>query len=69
MRTFKYVEPGADGVTVYRRVREDDIMKTYFPYWCKQMEKVGKSDLISPELCIQDWITVHWAEELSDVHD
>lgn len=40
---------------------EDRILNEYFYYWSEEMKKVGLSDKISKERCIEDWITVNWA--------
>lgn len=42
-------------------ITEEEILRTYYPYWQEQMRKVGKEALISPEACIEDFIVVHWA--------
>lgn len=60
----EYVDP-PDGPTVIE-MTEAQILEEYWPYWKEQMEKVGRSELISPERCIQDWVTVNWAWEKKD---
>jgi hypothetical protein len=59
MRYFKYNDQDGD-----KFVSEQDILETYYSYWKEQMIKVGKENLISPELCIEDFIVVHWAREI-----
>ena len=64
-RKFTWVEPGEDGVTpVFQTISEDELLKSYYPYWQKQMLKVGKADLITPENCIEDFMVIHWASEV-----
>ena len=62
-RRWRYQEPGDDGEPTLVTVTEGEIRRLYYPYWKKQMRKVGKQDQISFENCIEDWIVVHWAEE------
>lgn len=61
MRHFKYQD--LDG-THY--LTEEDILAQYYPHWQQQMTKVGKADQISPEGCIEDFVAVHWAEEVTE---
>lgn len=59
--TWQYTEPGDDGKAVTKVVTDAEIMATFYPWWCSQMEKVGKAHFISPQTCIEDWVVVHWA--------
>jgi hypothetical protein len=43
------------------RVSEEEILRTYYPWWQEQMRQVGKADQISEASCIEDWVVVHWA--------
>jgi hypothetical protein len=70
MRTFRYIEPAFDRDPfaplepwIVTRT-EGQILAGYFNYWAKGMERVGKAHLISHENCLEDWIVVHWAEEV-----
>jgi hypothetical protein len=47
-----------DGV---HEISEEQILLTYYPYWVTQMMQLRRFDLISPEHCVDDWATVHWA--------
>lgn len=60
-KQFAYNELGEDNPVV---VDEDEIRRTYWPYWQEQMTKAGKQDLISWEHCLDDFIVVNWAWEL-----
>ena len=53
-------DPNAD--TVVCKTREE-ILLEYYPYWSERMKKNGKADMISEDLCIDDWIVVNWAWE------
>jgi len=67
MKHFAFVEPGEDGITPVRTVMsEEQILAEYFPHWQAQLRRLGRDHLISPELCIEDWIAVHWACEVDD---
>ncbi len=73
MRIFQYDEYDPDhpdgGYTA--TVSEEDIRKSYYPYWYgKMVEKFGKSIVdygYSFEDCVQDWVVVNWAREVKDV--
>ena len=65
MRYYSYVEQGDDDKSyVSVLMSEDAIVRDYFEYWSEQMRRVGKTDLISRERCIEDFCVVHWAAQL-----
>lgn len=70
MRRFAYNditgEPDAPGhETVV--VTEADILRDYWPYWSAQMLKHGGlSPRITVENCMDDFLVVNWAWELTD---
>ena len=45
---------------------EKRIIAEYFTYWSDQMKRIGKEDQICHENCIEDWVIVNWAQELSE---
>jgi hypothetical protein len=51
--------PSMDAVLV--TMTEADIIRDYYAYWCQQMERVGRSDLICEERCVEDFAVIHWA--------
>lgn len=59
MRVFKYQDPSGT-----YEITEEEIKTQYFPYWKERMEKVGKGEQATFENCIDDFIVVHWAEEV-----
>jgi hypothetical protein len=59
MRIFKYQDPDGE-----HTVTDACILETYFPWWKREMERLGRSSLINEETCIEDWVTVHWAWEV-----
>lgn len=64
MRYWLYVEPaGKTSEPIFTIMGDSAVLAEYWDYWCAQMTRVGKSDLINQEDCILDWATVHWAVE------
>ena len=59
MRSYMYADPGGEYI-----LTEEQIYNEYWDYWCIQMRRVGKEDMISKERCLEDWITVNWAWEV-----
>ena len=62
MRTFAYNEQGLEFPVL---VTEDEIRRTYWPYWCGEMTKRGKTDMITWANCLDDWLVVNWAWEIT----
>ena len=54
-------ERGSIVGTVTWFMSDDDIVRQYMPSWAMQMQKVGKSDLVTRENCIADFVVVNWA--------
>lgn len=63
MRFFKYQYPGPDDQVVSVVISEDEIIKEYYPHWSSLMLKAGRRPDFKS--CIEDWITEHWAWEIS----
>jgi len=64
MRTFKYMEH--DYITSHEVIAtENDIRRTYFPYWLSVKQKMEDQDL-SFEACIRDWVSLNNAQEIFD---
>jgi hypothetical protein len=73
MRYFSYNEydpnsPFADETGGYIvTVSEDDIKRTYWPYWynrmCAKYEQAYIDENYTFEDCLEDWIVVNWAWE------
>lgn len=63
MKYYTIVYPGEFGQYVQETFNEDQILRSYYGYWSEKMRQANKQDLISRELCIEDWITGHWAVE------
>ncbi len=51
-------------------VSEEEIRKTYYPYWydkmCKKFGKQSVDETYSFEECLDEWIVIHRAWESSD---
>ena len=45
---------------------EEDIITEYWTYWWGRMIEIGKVDLITKENCIDDWVVVNWANEITE---
>ncbi len=65
-RVFRYVEPDFDNPTRALTIErtEAQILAEYYPFWCAEMRRVGKGDQINEADCINDWIVIHWADEV-----
>ena len=61
MKTYKYIWPYGETI-----VTEDEIIEEFYDFWVEKMKKVNKEHLISRELCINDFIVVHWAWEIDE---
>lgn len=43
---------------------EEEILEYYLDYWTEAMEKAGK-EIVSKQNCLEDFLTVTWAREIS----
>lgn len=66
MKYWTIVFPGEFGQHVQETWTENQILSYYMRYWSMRMIEAGKGDMISRELCLEDWITVHWAMETDE---
>lgn len=66
MTRWRYQEPGNDGEPHIVEMSEAEILAAYYPYWQAQMRRVGKEAEISEQSCIDDWVVVHWAEQVKE---
>ena len=45
---------------------DDEILSLYWEYWSEKMRGQHKPEEdITREICIQDWVTINWAWEIS----
>jgi hypothetical protein len=67
MRYWSYSEPDIDVSVI---LSENAILTSYFPKWYELMAKAGKDipadAKITERMCIDDWITIHWAYETDE---
>lgn len=72
MRYFSYDEYKTDpSVDPYvETVSEEDVRKTYYPYWYERMcNKFGKEHVDANycfEDCLDDWVVTNWAWEVKE---
>lgn len=60
-RSWRYSFPTERGEEVVT-LSEEAILRKYFESYSENMRRVGKADEISEVGCINDWVTIHWAE-------
>jgi hypothetical protein len=66
MKYYTIVFPGEYGQHIQETWRTDQILKSYYTYWVTKMIQNHKQSDISEDLCIEDWIISHWAEETDE---
>ena len=64
MKYWTIAFPGEFGQHVTETWSEDQIIKSYYTYWCgKMIQNVPNPDL-DPTKCIEDWCADHWAVQV-----
>lgn len=70
MKYYSYNELGDNDEDIVVTLSEEEIKKTYYPYWYERMcKKFGKEHVdqnYSFNECLDDWIIVNWAWEVKD---
>jgi hypothetical protein len=66
MKYFNIAFPGEFDQHVVETWSEDQIIKSYYPYWSQKMIESGHGDELTRERCIDDWCVVHWAVEVAE---
>ena len=70
MNYWTIVFPGEFGQHVQETWTEDQILDSYYTYWCMKMVQAGRhADLISREACIDDWVVINWACQTTEFGD
>jgi hypothetical protein len=64
MKYYEMSYEGEVGQHVVEIFSEAQIIKSYFPYWCTMMCKVGRGHEVNEKRCIEDWCVIHWAVEV-----
>ncbi len=63
MKYYTIVFPGEFGQHVQETWSTDQIIKSYYPYWCSMMVQNMAAPDLDIDRCIDDWCVVHWALE------
>ena len=67
-RVWRYIEPRYPQAEDWEPVgicqSEQQILTDFYSYWAHSMKRAGKSHMISRQNCIEDYVVVHWAEEV-----
>lgn len=68
MKTYRYVELGTEEEPYFITMSEQEIIDTYWSYWLAAMMRAfpDGSELITRENCIDDYVAVHWATEITN---
>jgi 2-succinyl-5-enolpyruvyl-6-hydroxy-3-cyclohexene-1-carboxylate synthase len=66
MKYWTICYPGEVGQHVRETFSEEQIIKSYYRHWMHVMVEANKHEFISEENCIEDWKTIHWAEETDE---
>lgn len=78
MRYYQYADPifDNDGTLLGSEIiteSEEDIMRTYYPYWKRKVKEVRGSGFFNnlskqhiKQMCVDDWCVTHWAEEIRE---
>jgi hypothetical protein len=66
LRRFAYNEPNED-FTENRviEITDAEILDRYYPWWSSEMLRVHRSPKITVDNCIEDFIVVNWAWEVT----
>jgi len=66
MKKYSFVQPDIQGNPETLIFTEEEILKEYWNHWRDSMiRKFGKDCKdITKKNCIDDWVTVHWAQEV-----
>lgn len=65
MKYYSIVYPDKDNSTVYEYFSEVDVIDYYWEFWYERMVGADKRHLINVDNCIDDWVVVNWACEVS----
>lgn len=65
MRYWMITEPiGNTSEPMHTIYSDNGVIAEYWQYYSQQMKRVGKE--YTREDCIQSWVTVHWAVEVTN---
>lgn len=63
MKYYTITFPGEFGQHVVETWSVDQIMESYYKYWCGKMIENVKNPYLDRDMCLEDWIVVNWAVE------
>lgn len=63
MKYYTISFPGKYGQHVVETWSVEQIMESYYPYWCAKMKEKFKNPYLDRSICLEDWIVVNWAVE------
>ena len=63
MKYYTICFPGEYGQNVVETWSVDQIMESYYPYWCRKMKEKFENPYLDRDRCLDDWIVVNWAVE------
>lgn len=64
MKYYRISFPGEFGQHVDEIWSEEQILKSYYTYWCGKMIQNVPNANLDKQQCIEDWTIVHWANEV-----
>ncbi len=70
MKIWQYEDIGEYGISQSTRVTDHEILVICWLWWSGRMFNhpiKEKTYLITPENCIKDFVTVHWAYEVGEL--
>jgi hypothetical protein len=65
-RRFRFVVPGESFQPDVRIITEEAILRDFYPLWADTMRERGRLLMATTENCVDDFVIVHWADELDD---
>lgn len=63
MKYYTICFPGKYGQNVIETWSVEQIIESYYPYWCGKMREKFDNPYLDRDMCLDDWIVVNWAVE------
>ena len=67
MKYWTIAFPGDFGQHVVETWNEDQIIESYYTYWCGKMIQNEPNPDLDRTKCIKHWCNVHWAVETDEL--
>jgi hypothetical protein len=61
---YCWTEYGEEDNEIIRFATKQDILNSYYEFWKEKMVKVNKEHLINEENCIEDFCSIHYAQQI-----